>query len=563
MMTLGYEICLIICILALVYMAVKRYERVDIYLWSVVLLISVVILGYWIQSKVHTPEAAELAFCFIYFDSTVMLVMTFFSMLKSFDVSIKVWMKVLGYGAAFGHCFLVWHCFGTSLYYSSIEVFETAAGTVEKDYAGPLKMIHVAYLVIILLLIIGTIIWAFLRNGTYSRKILLNYAIISVIGIVLYAGEIFVDVDFSLLPYLYTAAVIVIALGYDRVQMHDISCLLSEQRMYYSTKGFVALDYKGDFLSCNEKAFEFCPFLKQQREDDALPASETLFSEMIEEYKKCGAKSRKFEVGNMTCVCDILEFSIRKDGKKQGYLFEIRDATEEQKVLDVMEAYNTTLNAEVKEKTENIAYIQQKIVIGMANMIENRDNNTGGHVKRTSDIVQILVDELMSMESMGLTQQFAADVVRAAPMHDLGKISIDSHILCKPGRLNDEEYAIMKTHAPKSGEMVKILLEGVEETHFVNVAFNVARFHHERWDGKGYPDGLVGSMIPIEARIMAVADVYDALVSKRCYKEPMSFDKAKAIMCEGMGTQFDPNFENVFLRCLDKMEAYYTADYAK
>jgi HD-GYP domain-containing protein (c-di-GMP phosphodiesterase class II) len=105
--------------------------------------------------------------------------------------------------------------------------------------------------------------------------------------------------------------------------------------------------------------------------------------------------------------------------------------------------------------------------------------------------------------------------------------------------------------------MVRILLEGVEEKRFVDVAYNVARYHHERWDGRGYPEGLVGSMIPLEARIMAVADVYDALVSKRVYKEPMSFEKSASIMCECMGTQFDPNLKEVFLGCREKMEEYY------
>lgn len=108
-------------------------------------------------------------------------------------------------------------------------------------------------------------------------------------------------------------------------------------------------------------------------------------------------------------------------------------------------------------------------------------------------------------------------------------------------------------------DMVMILLDGVEEDHFVKTAFNVARYHHERWDGKGYPDGLVGETIPLEARIMAVADVYDALVSERVYKKPYSFERAYEIMCEGMGTQFDPNMRAVFIGCRDKLEQYYSS----
>ena len=118
-------------------------------------------------------------------------------------------------------------------------------------------------------------------------------------------------------------------------------------------------------------------------------------------------------------------------------------------------------------------------------------------------------------------------------------------------------YEIMKNHAKISSEMVMSLLEGVEEEHFVKTYFHVARYHHERWDGKGYPEGLVGSRIPLEARIMAVADVYDAMVSKRCYKEAMRFDEVAEIMYKNMGTQFDPNMKSVFLGCREKLENYY------
>jgi HD-GYP domain-containing protein (c-di-GMP phosphodiesterase class II) len=222
-----------------------------------------------------------------------------------------------------------------------------------------------------------------------------------------------------------------------------------------------------------------------------------------------------------------------------------------------MADFNRSLNEEVKEKTRNIKEIQRKVVLGMAELIDNRDSNTGGHVRRTSDIISIIVDEILRQGKFRLTEQQGRDIIRSAPTHDIGKITIDNSILNKPGRFTEEEYAIMKTHSTKSGEMVKILLAGVEQEHFVEVAYNVARYHHERWDGKGYPEGLVGSMIPLEARIMAVADVYDALVSKRVYKEPMSFEKSAAIMCEGMGTQFDPKLKEIFLGCRESLEQYY------
>lgn len=225
--------------------------------------------------------------------------------------------------------------------------------------------------------------------------------------------------------------------------------------------------------------------------------------------------------------------------------------------MELTQKHNEILNKEVQKQTKQILEMQQRIVLAMADLIENRDNNTGGHVKRTSEIVRILVEEARKQGIMEIDEVMEIDIVRAAPMHDLGKMSIDNSILSKPGKLTEEEYTVMKTHAPKSGEIVKVVLEGVEEEHFVNIAYKLARHHHERWDGKGYPDGLAGTEIPFEARIMAVADVYDALVSKRCYKEAMSFDQAAKIMIECMGSQFDPSLKAVFVASREKLEEYY------
>ena len=557
MATIGFEICLIVSLLAVLYMAVKDYENINIYDWTIVLIIPIVVLGYWLKSRVTTTEAAEMAFCFIYFDSTIMLMVTIFAMLHSFGVRVKAWMKILGYGAALGHMFVVWMSFGTTMYYSTMEVTRTAAGSVTKMTSGPLKIIHVIYLAAVLIIIVGIILSALIRPNNHSRRILLNYSVVASLLVVIYAVEMLIDVDFTMLPYLYVVAQIIIVVNYDHAHMYDISSIISRQQKYFSKRGYVALDLHQRFMSCNEKAMTFLPFLQHQRMDEFFPKEQTFFAEMIAQYKEDGKDSKKFKIDEMTCICEVSEISLRRDGKVQGYLFDIRDATEEQKAFDVMTSYNETLHEEVEKKTENIIDIQRKITLGMANIIENRDNNTGGHVKRTSDVIGIIVEEIQKEGTIALDEQKAMDIVRAAPMHDLGKITIDSTILCKPGKLTDEEYAIMKTHAAKSGEMVHILLDGVEEQHFVDTAFNIARFHHERWDGRGYPEGLVGSMTPLEARIMAIADVYDALVSERCYKKPMSFEKAREIMLEGMGTQFDPNLKRVFTNCCEQLEEYY------
>ena len=201
--------------------------------------------------------------------------------------------------------------------------------------------------------------------------------------------------------------------------------------------------------------------------------------------------------------------------------------------------------------------LQDKLVLGMATMVEGRDNSTGGHIKRTSDVVRFLVEEMMKDPSVDLNSTFYQSLIKSAPMHDLGKITIDDVILRKPGKFTPEEYQTMKTHSAAGAVILAQILKDVTDKNFEAVAINVAHYHHERWDGKGYPQGLKGEEIPLEARIMAVADVYDALVSKRVYKDEFSFESAYRIIIENMGTQFDPGLEKYFDRAREKIENYY------
>jgi HD-GYP domain-containing protein (c-di-GMP phosphodiesterase class II) len=156
-----------------------------------------------------------------------------------------------------------------------------------------------------------------------------------------------------------------------------------------------------------------------------------------------------------------------------------------------------------------------------------------------------------------LTDEFCEDVVNSAPLHDIGKIQVPDAILNKPGKLTDEEFDIMKTHAAAGGEIIDQAIAAVseEDSGYLKEARNLAAYHHEKWNGKGYPDGLSGEEIPLSARIMAVADVFDALVSKRSYKDGFPFEKAVGIIEEGSGSHFDPKIVDSFLKAQDEIRA--------
>lgn len=482
-------------------------------------------------------------------------------MIKSLGIASPKGAKTFAYLIAFLHMIMIWMCKNNQLYYATFQIIKKPMGTVTKMTDGPLKIIHYIYLAIIFLAIIGILIWCFVKKKDVSKKSMLAYGLLSASGIVIYIIEMTAGVDFSLLPFLYVVGDVMIAVNYEQAHSHDLGCVIVEHRTKESNRGYVVFDLKKNLLCYNEKALEFVPELKGKRIDAPFEQDEVklreVFYKLIDDFDENLRTTADFDYNGMTFRCNISKFHMHAGGRDRGYLCEIQDVTAEQGYLNLIKEYSQSMEKDVQDKTEHIRFIQQKVVLGMATIIENRDMNTGGHVKRTSDIIKILVDEMMRQNIGDLDETYADEIIRSAPMHDLGKISIDNVILNKPAKLTDEEYAIMKTHSAKSGEIVKSILVGVEEEHFVHTAYCLARFHHERWDGKGYPERLMQEEIPLEARIMAVADVYDALVSKRCYKEPMSFDMAAKIMLEGMGTQFDPMMKPIFENCREQLEEYY------
>lgn len=200
-----------------------------------------------------------------------------------------------------------------------------------------------------------------------------------------------------------------------------------------------------------------------------------------------------------------------------------------------------------------------EMIMGFGTLVENKDGSTGGHIRRTTAYVKLLSEELCrrGLYRDVLTRDYLRCLERAASMHDIGKIAIPDHILQKPGRLTQEEYAVMKTHAVRGGEIVRETFGHLDEEQYERLAYLVVRYHHERWDGSGYPEGLRGENIPLCARIMAVADVFDAVSAKRCYRDAMPLDACFRIIEEGSGRDFDPVLAEVFLEMRDRVEAIY------
>lgn len=204
--------------------------------------------------------------------------------------------------------------------------------------------------------------------------------------------------------------------------------------------------------------------------------------------------------------------------------------------------------------------IQQKIIYSLSSVIESRDQVTGEHIHNTADFVSFIIRKLQEKGEFKeiLTPEYADLTFRAAPLHDVGKIKVSDTILCKPGRLTPEEFEEIKLHTVYGKNIVADIIGDLEGNDYLEVATEMAYGHHEKYDGKGYPEGVVGEDIPLCARIMAVADVLDALLSKRQYKDAFSLDKAKQIMSAEFGKQFDPVVLGALIDNWDEFAEMYT-----
>ena len=221
---------------------------------------------------------------------------------------------------------------------------------------------------------------------------------------------------------------------------------------------------------------------------------------------------------------------------------------------NTVEQLNITQEKE-EEKSRKLKDIQRKITAGFANLVESRDESTGEHIKRTSAYVILIMNEMKKQGYYAeqLTEDMKEYIANAAPLHDLGKIQIPDRILTAESTLTQEEYEEIKKHTTYGEKLIRENLSYFDEA-FLKVAKDVALYHHERWDGKGYPKGLKGLEIPLSARIMATADVLDALLNKRCYKDAFPMEKAIEIMKEGSGTQFDEFCIKALLECIDDIK---------
>ncbi len=426
---------------------------------------------------------------------------------------------------------------------------------------GPL---HILYP--IMMLVYACIMVFYLVYGIRQRKYVSFRAVLTLSGtcfavIAMYILERILHSNISFLAVGYLIGIALLIKYYQRLNIYDMSANVMNSIEKMKEYGYLVVDDRKRYINANDYLKELFPEIRDWTVEKEIPESDSyLFREVVQyllDWEASEKEAKTIQVGEQYFQMEIRELSYREK-ENVGYLIEFVDRTIEKKYYQTIEDYNVKLEDEVAEKTEHIMHMKDMLILGMADMVESRDQNTGGHIKRTSAVVNVFAEQLkQECERFHFEKGFLKQVEKAAPMHDLGKIAIDDAVLRKPGKYTDAEYAEMKRHPAEGAKIVENILRGVEDESFVQIAKNIALYHHEKWNGKGYPTGLSGTDIPMEARIMALSDVFDALVSKRCYKEAFSYDRAFAIIEESLGEHFDPELGAVFLSCRPQLEALY------
>jgi putative two-component system response regulator len=280
--------------------------------------------------------------------------------------------------------------------------------------------------------------------------------------------------------------------------------------------------------------FEVCRRLKAQERFRDIPV---LFISALDDTDD---KVRAFRAGGVDYVT--------KPFSAEEVLARVETHLKMRELRCELEAHNRELEERVAEQVKDISESHVATITALAKLSESRDDDTGSHIERVQVCCRMLAEKLAESPAYraAITRQFIENIFFASPLHDIGKVGISDSILLKPGKLTPEEFEIMKTHSVIGWRTLEAVRARYPKNALITMGIAIAHRHHERWDGKGYPDGLEGEDIPLEARIMAVCDVYDALRSKRVYKEPFPHDKSRQIIVEGRGTQFAPDVVDAF-----------------
>lgn len=539
--------------------------------------------GYFILSCSRNIEEAVLANTLAYVGGIFLPLLIVYVLIDYSGSKVPTWFSVIILLFNIGVYLSIMLTDRIPLYYSSIEFVPGEPSMLIKT-PGLIYYVRYTMLAVEVCLAVFFTIMTYLGKRNASLKIMAIYAISLFSVFTLYIVEHLIGAEYDLVPVFYLVCSLLLDYVVTRGTIYNVNLNVQEKIDELSTYGYLVFDRKFRYVGSNAVSEKFFPEIKNVRIDSKVEAKDYALKDLLKwviknanessESKKTTGKFKKAIVINdrnpserrhLECEMSFIHFGLRR--YVTGYLVELIDDTEQYNMIESMSFKGESLKREVERQAKRAKSMQMSTILGMASMIESRDNSTGGHINRTSACVALFVEHLRNIEDYNMSENYWDSVINAAPLHDLGKIAVDDAILRKPTGLTEEEYEKMKNHAAYGAQIMNKVLEDVDDKEFVSVAANVAHYHHEKYNGTGYPDRLRGENIPFEARIMALADVFDALASKRYYKDSMSYDEAFDIIKAELGHHFDPHLGRIFIslksEIVELYESFEKTDYAR
>ncbi len=493
-------------------------------------------IGYVLEVSSTTVETAFMGTKITYFGRAYLLVTIFMYVMNFCRIKVPVPLKYVLIGFQTLIVVLVNFAEYTPLYYTSVEFSNDGLYTHLVFGKGPIYPIYQVIMVLYFVAMFAALIRnLFKKIGKTERAntiTLICMLGVAALSLILYFAGLTGGYDTLGIGQVIAAVILLFSLfRNDIFHELDIAKSIIVENM---EAGIIVVDSDNVVMYRNVTASRLLPEL-----------SSTDYQNTLDKLDACFEKHENLFYENYVYM--IRREETNANGRR-GRIYILPNITESYN-------YAARLEREVEGKTSEIKQIQHAIIESLANIVESRDGFTGEHIKNTSRYVEVIARAIQRENPSEIKEQYVKAIIEAAPLHDIGKISIPDSILCKPGRLTAEEYDIMKTHSRIGADVISDILKDIGTSKYLETAKDMAMYHHEKWDGSGYPQGLKGRAIPLSARIMAVADVYDALRSKRCYKDAMSKEKSFAIIKEGAGSHFDPEIVRVFEENIAEIEA--------
>lgn len=537
-----------------------RNERIISIALMLSILVTLICLGRFLMSIATTVELATVGELLAYLGGCFCPLIVIRLLAQYSRITLPRWvhrLMVLISCSAFLMTLTIGH---SEFFYISFELIQQNGFTYIQHVYGPghkfYSFMVIFYWVVLLYLAICSVLH---RKEIPNSSVAIFLAISFPISAA-YFIELALNIRFSTVPFSYLLAGAILLHWMQQFDKYNLQINIAGSIEAMNEIGYIEFDSDYRCAGYNSKAMalfpeleDTCPLGKEIVRNDSVLFQKVILWMLCREDKVPG----EVQLGDRFYEMHVRNIPYHNN-PCVGYMLELVDRTAEKKLLSSVASYNRQLKKDVALATKHVSHMKDMMVVAMASMVESRDNSTGGHIKRTYQVMKTFSEHLLPYrKELGMSTEFLEMVTRAAPMHDLGKIAIDDAVLKKQGRFTAADYEIMKKHPEEGAKIVRHILTGVEEERFVQIAENVAHYHHERWDGLGYPSKLKGEEIPLEARLMAFPDVCDALLSKRCYKDAFTYDEVFSIIEKNLGSQFDPKLGKYFIECRPEIERMY------